>query len=197
MITMRFLGRQVWKLLPKRHSCFPRSWKSWDRPYQRKEYILSLKTRWPKKSQSSWVQTRSLESFEMSQSLQLLYEKTPRGQLVFLWTCEKFYLISLDWRIRELLQMMKDGFNGDTVLAVPSVEYPFHIHMDSSNVGLVSDLIQHFLRKDTESVLQLSSLRQNWTKQVNSPQGTLWDCLSIAHLWALHHRIFFLNSLVL
>ena len=32
----------------------------------------------------------------------------------------------------------------DTILAVPSTEYPFHIHVDSSNVGTGCNLVQDF-----------------------------------------------------
>ena len=35
-------------------------------------------------------------------------------------------------------------FSEDTILAVPSTDYPFHIHVDSSNVGTGCTLIQQF-----------------------------------------------------
>ena len=44
-----------------------------------------------------------------------------------------------------LFQSMKDRISGDTILAVPSTDYPFHIQVDSLNVGTVSILIQQFL----------------------------------------------------
>ena len=34
-----------------------------------------------------------------------------------------------------IFQMIKDRISEDTILAIPSTEYPFHIHVDSSNVG--------------------------------------------------------------
>ena len=43
-----------------------------------------------------------------------------------------------------LLNSIKERIHKDTVLAVPSTEYPFHIHVDSSNVGTVCILIQQF-----------------------------------------------------
>ena len=42
-------------------------------------------------------------------------------------------------------QTIKDRINEDTILVIPSTEYPFHIHQDSSNVGTRCILIQQFL----------------------------------------------------
>ena len=42
----------------------------------------------------------------------------------------------------ELFQSIKDRISEDTILAVPSTEYPLHIHVDSSNVGTYCILIQ-------------------------------------------------------
>ena len=44
----------------------------------------------------------------------------------------------------QLFQAIKDQISEDTILAVPSTEYPFHIHVDSSNVGIGCILIQQF-----------------------------------------------------
>ena len=44
----------------------------------------------------------------------------------------------------KIFQMIKDRINEDTILAIPSTEYPFHIHVDSSNVGTGYILIQQF-----------------------------------------------------
>ena len=43
-----------------------------------------------------------------------------------------------------LFNSIKERIHKDTVLAVPSTEYPFHIHVDSSNVGTGCILIQQF-----------------------------------------------------
>ena len=40
--------------------------------------------------------------------------------------------------------MKKDRISEDTILAIPSTEYLFHIHVDSSNVGTGCILIQQF-----------------------------------------------------
>ena len=40
--------------------------------------------------------------------------------------------------------MIKDRISEDTILAIPSTEYPFHIHVDSSNVGTGCILTQQF-----------------------------------------------------
>ena len=43
-----------------------------------------------------------------------------------------------------MFNSIKERFLKDTVLAVPSTDYPFHIHVDSSNVGTGCILIQQF-----------------------------------------------------
>ena len=40
--------------------------------------------------------------------------------------------------------MIKDRISEDTILAIPSTEYLFHSHVDSSNVGTGCILIQQF-----------------------------------------------------
>ena len=44
----------------------------------------------------------------------------------------------------KLFQSIKDRICEDTIFAVPSTDYPFHIHVDSSNVGTGCILIQQF-----------------------------------------------------
>ena len=44
----------------------------------------------------------------------------------------------------KLFQTIKDRISEDTILAIPSTDYPFHIHVDSSNVGTGCILIQQF-----------------------------------------------------
>ena len=45
---------------------------------------------------------------------------------------------------KKLFQSIKDRISEDTILAVPSTDYPFHIHVDSSNAGTGCILIQQF-----------------------------------------------------
>ena len=44
----------------------------------------------------------------------------------------------------KLFQTIKDRISEDTILALPSTDYPLHIHLDSSNVGTSCILIQQF-----------------------------------------------------
>ena len=44
----------------------------------------------------------------------------------------------------KVFQSYKDRTSEDTILPVPSTDYPFHIHVDSSNVGTGCILIQQF-----------------------------------------------------
>ena len=43
-----------------------------------------------------------------------------------------------------LFNSIKERFHKDTILAVPSTDHPFHIHVDSSNAGTGCILIQQF-----------------------------------------------------
>ena len=43
-----------------------------------------------------------------------------------------------------MFNSIKKKVHKDTLLSVPSTDYPFHIHVDSSNFGTVCILIQHF-----------------------------------------------------
>ena len=43
-----------------------------------------------------------------------------------------------------LFNSIKERIHKDTVLALPSTDYPFHIHVDSSNAGTGCILIQQF-----------------------------------------------------
>ena len=53
---------------------------------------------------------------------------------------------SLHWteEHEKIFQKMKDRISEDTIIAIPSNEYAFHIHVDSSNVGTGCILIQQF-----------------------------------------------------
>ena len=44
----------------------------------------------------------------------------------------------------KLFNSIKEGIHKDTVLAFPPTDYPFHIHVDSSNVGTGCIPIQQF-----------------------------------------------------
>ena len=58
----------------------------------------------------------------------------------------------------ELFKETKTRFSEDTILAVPSTEYPFHIHVDSSNVGTGCILVQQF-PEGKRSLIQFYSFR--------------------------------------
>ena len=55
-----------------------------------------------------------------------------KGSKTFNWTDED----------ERLFQSIKDRISEDTILAVPSTDYPFHNHADSSNVGTGCILFQ-------------------------------------------------------
>ena len=46
--------------------------------------------------------------------------------------------------MKNCFNQYKDRISEDTILAVPSTDYPFHIHVDSSIVGTGCILIQQF-----------------------------------------------------
>ena len=57
-----------------------------------------------------------------------------RDSMSFHWTQER----------EKNFQMIKYRISEDTILAIPSTEYPFHIHVDSSNVSTGCILVQQF-----------------------------------------------------
>ena len=56
----------------------------------------------------------------------------------------------------DFFQEIKKRISEDTVLAVPSTKYPFHIHVDSSNVGTGCILIQKFPEGSSLSIPEFS-----------------------------------------
>ena len=65
--------------------------------------------------------------------------------------CHPFYDLKKDstpfhWtdEHEKLFQSIKDRISEDTIIAVPSIDYPFHVHVDSSNVGTGFIVIQQF-----------------------------------------------------
>ena len=44
----------------------------------------------------------------------------------------------------KIFQLIEDRISEDTILAIPTTDYPFHIHVDSSSVGTRCILIQQF-----------------------------------------------------
>ena len=58
--------------------------------------------------------------------------------------------------LEKIFQTIKDRISEDTILAVPSNEYPFHIHVDSSNVGTGCILIQQF--PEEKRIISFNSL---------------------------------------
>ena len=63
----------------------------------------------------------------------------------------------------KLFQSIKDRISEETILAVPSTDYPFHIHVDSSNVGTGCILIQQFC--EGERIISLNSRIFNKAEQ--------------------------------
>ena len=65
--------------------------------------------------------------------------------------CKPLYELTLDniafhWtnEHEQVFKQIKEDFSSDTILASLDVRYPFHIHVDSSNVGTGSILVQEF-----------------------------------------------------
>ena len=83
---------------------------------------------------------------------------------------ELFYYLIRDWTAfhwthehEKLFQSIKDRINEDTILAVPSTDYLFHIHVDSSNVGTGCILIQQF--PEGKRIISFNSRKFDKAKQ--------------------------------
>ena len=70
----------------------------------------------------------------------------------------------------------------DTILAVPSTEYPFHIHVDSSNVGTGCILVQQF--PEGKRIVSFNSRVFDKAEQKNvyPPPRTLRYCICTTDL---------------
>ena len=97
----------------------------------------------------------------------------------------------------KIFQMIKDRISEDTILAIPSTNYPFHSHVDSSNIRTGCILIQQF--PEGKRIISFNSrvFDEAEKKIVHTPQGIMWDCLSVTNLPALHYWISFFNILLL
>ena len=63
----------------------------------------------------------------------------------------------------KIFQMIKDRTSEDTILAIPSTEYPFHIHVDSSNNETRCILKQQF--PECKRIISFSSRNLDKTQQ--------------------------------
>ena len=77
--------------------------------------------------------------------------------------------------------MINDRISEDTILAIPSTDYPFHIHVDSPNVGTGCVLILHS-PEGKQVKFQLSDFRESRTENDNTPRGAVWKRFSFADL---------------
>ena len=88
-----------------------------------------------------------------------------------------------------LFNSIKERIHKDIVLALPSTDYSFHIHVDSSNVGTGCILIQQI--PERKRIISFSSRVFDKTdqKNVHSSSRTVWNCISSPDLRTLHYRI--------
>ena len=87
-----------------------------------------------------------------------------------------------------LFNSIKERIHKDIVLAVPSTDYPFHNHVDSSNVGTGCILIQQF--PEGKGIISLNSrVFDSRAKNVHSSSRTMWNRISSPDIRTLHYRI--------
>ena len=90
-----------------------------------------------------------------------------RDSTVFHWTHEN----------ENLFQSIKDRISEDTILAVPSTDYHFHIHVDSSNIGTGCILIQQF-PEGTRTISFNSRIFDKAEQKMSSLHGELRGTVS-------------------
>ena len=89
----------------------------------------------------------------------------------------------------KLFNSIKERIHKDTVLAVPSTDYPFHIHVDSSNVGTGCILIQQFPERKRIISFNSRAFDKTQHKNVHSSSRTMCNRISSPHIRTLHYRI--------
>ena len=85
-----------------------------------------------------------------------------------------------------LFNSIKERFHKDTVLAVPSTDYPFHYHVDSSNVGTGYILIQQ-----SSGGMRIMSLNSRVFDNAEQKMSTLYRelCGTVSALQTYKHYI--------
>ena len=79
----------------------------------------------------------------MSWILQLLYQEPPHADSQpFYDVIKKSTPVHWTHEHEKLFRSIKDRISEETIPVVPFTDYPFHIHVDSSNVGTGCILIQ-------------------------------------------------------
>ena len=84
----------------------------------------------------------------------------------------------------KLFKSIKERIHKDTVLTVSPIDYPFHIHLDSSNVGTGCILIQQF--SEGERFISFNS-RVFDKAELHSPSRTMTNRVSSPDMRTLHH----------
>ena len=77
----------------------------------------------------------------------------------------------------KLFQSIKDRISEDTIIAVPSTDYPFLIHVDSSNVGTGCILIQKF-REERRIISFNSRIFDKAEQKMSTPHRELCGLVS-------------------
>ena len=96
----------------------------------------------------------------------------------------------------KIFQKIKDRTSEDTSLAIPSTEYPFHIHVDSSNVGTGCILIQQF--PERKRIISFSSrIFDKAEQKVSTLHRELCAIVSALQLVSITLLDLFSNILVL
>ena len=88
-----------------------------------------------------------------------------------------------------LFNSIKKRIHKKTVLAVPSTYYPFHIRMDSSNVGRGCIFIQQFHEGKRNISCNSRVFDKGEQKNVYSSSRTIWNRNSSPDIRTLHNWI--------
>ena len=81
----------------------------------------------------------------------------------------------------KLFQSIKDRISEDMILAVPSTDYPFHIHVDSSNFGTGCILIQQF--PEGKRIISLTRIFDEADQKMSTPHRELCGIVSTSQTY--------------
>ena len=134
------------KAVPEKTFFFLKKWKFWDTTFYLKEYSqLQNRLR-------TWRLLNHLSPNETSWKCWDVLDFTAASSKISMWTANhstislEFLSALFYWteNHERIFQIRKDIINEDTIFTIPSTEYLFHIHVDSSNEGTGCILIQQF-----------------------------------------------------
>ena len=97
----------------------------------------------------------------------------------------------------QIFQQIKEDLSRQTILAILGVQYPFRIHVDSSNVGTDSILVQEFPEGKRDLSFNSRTFGKTEQKPSTMDRELVWNCICSRNVSAQYDRLFSSNLCLL